>query len=119
LYTYPDIIVVCGEPRLQDGHFDTLLNPTLIIEVLSPSTETYDRGKKFDHYKTLESLREYLLISSDRIHADLFTRRSDDRWLLSSADGLESSLDLESIGCHLALVDLYEKVDLPATPPLR
>jgi len=111
LYTYPDAVVVCGEPQLLDNQFDTLLNPHLIVEVLSPSTEAYDRGRKFEHYQSIESLGEYLMISSDRVHADLYTRQPDGRWLLTSATRLEDSLDLQSVGSSLALAGLYEKVD--------
>ena len=82
LYTYPDVIAVCGEQRFLDDQVDTLLNPSLIVEVLSPSTEAYGRGRKFEHYKTIGSLREYLMITPDRIHADLFVRQDDGRWLL-------------------------------------
>jgi Uma2 family endonuclease len=117
LYTYPDVVVVCGERRFLDEQRDTLLNPSLLVEVLSPSTEAYDRGRKFKHYRSIESLREYLLVASDRVQAELYTRQPDGRWLLTSADRLEDSLDLESIGCRLALMDLYEKVDLPGSQP--
>jgi Uma2 family endonuclease len=112
LYTYPDVTTVCGEPRFLDDQQDTLLNPDLIAEVLSPSTEAYDRGRKFDQYKSIESLREYLLVATDRVHADLYTRQADGRWLLTSADRLQDSLTLESVGGQLTLADLYEKVDL-------
>jgi Uma2 family endonuclease len=111
LYTYPDVVAVCGEPRFHDDQRDTLLNPTLLVEVLSPSTEAYDRGRKFESYKSLESLREYLLVASDRIHADLYTRQPDGRWLLTSADNLEDSLSIESVEARLTLSDLYEKVE--------
>jgi Uma2 family endonuclease len=113
-YTYPDVVAVCGESRFLDDQRDTLLNPVMIIEVLSPSTEAYDRGRKFDHYKTVESLREYLLISADRVHADLYTRQSDNRWLLTSASSLEDTLTLESVDALIILAALYEKVELPA-----
>ena len=117
LYTYPDVVVLCGKPAYLDHNQDTLLNPTVIVEVLSPSTEAYDRGRKFEHYRTIGSLRQYLLISSDRVHADLFTLQ-DGRWVLTSADGPEDALELESIGCRLAMADLYEKVEFePAAPP--
>ena len=112
LYTYPDVTVVCGAPQFLDDVTDTLLNPHIIIEVLSPSTEACDRGRKFEHYKSIESLREYLLLASDRMHADLYIRQPDDRWLLTSADALEDSLTLESVGVRLKLADLYEKVEL-------
>ena len=111
LYTYPDAVAVCGERRLLDNQFDTLLNPHLIVEVLSPSTEAYDRGRKFEHYQSIESLKEYLLLASDRVHADLYARQPDGRWLLTSATRLDDSLDLQSVGCSLALAGLYENVD--------
>ncbi len=114
LYTYPDVIGICGEPRFLDDQRDTLLNPGLIVEVLSHSTEAYDRGRKFESYKSIDSLREYLLVASDRIHADLYNRQPDGRWLLTSADKLEDSLSLESVGAQLTLADLYEKVEFPA-----
>jgi len=111
LYIYPDVVAVCGEPRLLDNQMDILLNPRVIIEVLSPSTEAYDRGRKFEHYQSIDSFKEYLLLASDRVHADLFTRQPDGRWLLTSATHLEDSLDLQSVGCSLALAGLYEKID--------
>jgi Uma2 family endonuclease len=109
-YTYPDIVVVCGEPRFADDYVDNLLNPTVLIEVLSPSTEAYDRGEKFEHYRAIDSLREYLLIAQDRYHIDHFVRQDDGQWLLRDADGLAATLTLASIGCQLALADVYEKV---------
>jgi Uma2 family endonuclease len=116
LYVYPDVVAVCGEPRFLDDQRDTLLNPSLIVEVLSPSTEAYDRGRKFEYYKTLESLREYMLLAQDRIHADLYVRQPDGRWLLTSADRLEDSLALESVGATLRLADLYAQVELQSHP---
>jgi Uma2 family endonuclease len=111
LYTYPDATVYCGEPQLLDGHKDTLLNPVLIVEVLSPSTEGYDRGRKFEHYRSIESLTTYLLIASDRVRVDLHTRQADGTWNQKSVDRLEDQIELSSIGCRLSLADLYEKVD--------
>ena len=111
LYTYPDLSVVCGEPRFLNERRRTLLSPTVIVEVLSPSTEAYDRGRKFEYYKTLESLAEYLLVASDRIHADLLTRQPDGRWILSSAEKANDAIELTSIGCQLILADIYEKVE--------
>jgi len=108
-FTYPDVIAVCGEPRFLDEERDTLLNPGLLVEVLSSSTEAYDRGRKFEQYKSIESLRDYLLVASDRLHVDLYTRQADDRWLLTSAVSLEDSLTLESVGAKLILADLYGK----------
>jgi Uma2 family endonuclease len=113
---YRDVMAVCGESRFLDDQEDTLLNPGLIVEVLSPSTEACDRGRKFEHYKSIESLREYVLVASDRIHADLYTHQPDGRWLLTSADKLEDSLTLESVDAQLTLADVYEKVE---TRPLK
>jgi Uma2 family endonuclease len=112
LYTYSDIAVVCGEPLSADEHQDTLLNPRLIIEVLSPTTEAYDRGKKFQHYQSIESLAEYLLVSQSEPRIEQFLRQDDNRWLLAAATGLDAMLPLPSIQCELALVEIYEKVDL-------
>jgi Uma2 family endonuclease len=111
LYTYPDVVVVCGPPQFLDDQRDTLLNPTLIAEVLSPSTEAYDRGRKFEQYRTLESLAEYLLISSQRVSAELFARQPDGRWLLTAAASLEDTLELPATGVNLPLAGLYEKVE--------
>jgi len=111
LYTYPDVVAVCGEQVFLDDEKDTLLNPGLLIEVLSPSTEAYDRGRKFEQYQSIESLREYLLVASDRAHVDLYSRQGDGRWLLTSVEGRDSVLTLESVGVQFTLADLYEKVD--------
>jgi Uma2 family endonuclease len=111
LYTYPDVTVVCGEPQFLDERRDTLLNPLLIVEVLSPSTEAYDRGRKFELYRALDSLREYLLVSTERMSVELYTREADGRWLLSSFDKAEDALRLPSLECDLTLGEIYEKVD--------
>jgi Uma2 family endonuclease len=118
LYTYPDIGVVCGEAQLADTHLDTLINPLLIVEVLSPSTELYDRGRKFQYYRHIESLREYVLIAQDAPRIERFVRQGD-VWQFSDAVGLDASLELPSIGCTLALADVYEQVTFEAeeTPP--
>lgn len=110
-YAYPDIAVVNGQSRFLDEEKENLLNPGVIIEVVSPASEAYDRGRKFHMYQALQSLREYALVSSDRVHADLYTRQPDDRWILTSSDSLEDQLRLESIDARLKLADLYEKVD--------
>lgn len=108
--TYPDASALCGDPRFLDEREDTLLNPSVIVEVLSPSTEAYDRGRKFELYQSISSLREYLLLASDRVHADLYVRQPSGLWLLASTSGLEDVLVLESVGCSLKVADLYEKV---------
>lgn len=114
LYTYPDIVVVCGEPKFEDEHVDTLTNPTLIVEVLSKSTEGYDRGRKFEHYRKLESLAEYLLIAQDKVHVEHYVRQSDNQWLLSETDDAQDAIELPSISCRLALADAYDKVSFDA-----
>ena len=109
-YTYPDLTVVCGEPQFGDDYLDNLLNPTVIIEVLSPSTEGYFRGEKFHHYRAIPSLREYLLIAQDAFRIEHFARQGEHHWLLTVADGLEASVYLASIDCTLRLADVYKKV---------
>lgn len=110
--TYPDITVLCREPAFYDGRRDTVTNPTLIIEILSPSTESYDRGSKFALYRHLPSLEQYGLVAQDRLSVDLYTRQADNRWLLTAYEQLDDQIELESIGCCVYLADLYEKVDL-------
>ena len=111
LYTYPDVIVVCGPVQLEDDHFDTLLNPTLIIEVLSRSTEAYDRGEKFEHYRKLETLQEYVLIAQDRAHVEQFSRQSDGHWLLAAWDGRPATVVLPSVGAALSLAEVYDGIE--------
>ena len=110
LYTYPDAVVVCGEPQFEDDYLDTLLNPTLIIEVLSESTELYDRGKKFGFYRTIESLAEYLLVAQDERRIEQFVRQVDERWLLSEHRSPEDTVELASIQCSLEVQEVYDKV---------
>jgi Uma2 family endonuclease len=109
LYTYPDVMVVCGEAEYLDDEVDTLLNPTLVVEVLSPSTESYDRGAKFGHYRQLASLKEYVLVAQDRILVERFTRGGDD-WLLSAQNDPDDTLRLVSIGCSVPLREIYARV---------
>src|SRR5215831_2206166 len=109
LYTYPDLTVACGEREFLDNRHDTLLNPAVIIEVLAPSTEAYDRGRKFEHYRSLESLRAYLMFAPDRIHCDVFTREPFGPWVVRDADGPDATIELEAIGCRLTLAEVYEK----------
>jgi Uma2 family endonuclease len=108
-YHYPDITVVCGTPQFEDAHLDTLLNPTLLIEVLSPSTEAYDRGGKFAHYRKIPSLREYVLVAQDQPTIERYVRH-EDVWILTEAAGLEASVPLASIDCILSLSEIYDKV---------
>ncbi|MEW5930358.1 MAG: Uma2 family endonuclease [Gemmatimonadota bacterium] len=113
LYTYPDVVAVRGEPSFEDAHVDTLLNPAVIVEVLSESTEGYDRGEKFSHYRRLESLREYVLVAQDRIRVEHFARQGD-HWMLTEISDPDASLELPSVGCTVALRGIYERVELPA-----
>ena len=110
-YFYPDVVVVCGEPRAEDDTFDTLLNPTLIVEVLSPSTEGYDRGEKFEHYQQIASLKDYILISQDEVHVEYYYCQENE-WLQTEFQGLEDVLSLLSIGCELRLSDIYRRVEI-------
>ena len=111
-YRYPDITAVCGDPEFQDGEFDTLLNPTLIVEVLSPSTESKDRNRKFAAYRRLKSLREYVLISQSEVLVERYTR-SGENWLYTALDNLEDTLQLTSIDCQVPLKEIYAKVEFP------
>jgi Uma2 family endonuclease len=110
LYTYPDMVVACAEQSFEDGHVDTLLNPTVICEVLSDSTEAYDRGKKFAQYQKLESLREFVLVSQDRVRVEHYFRQGE-QWTLTTLEGLVATLDLPSIDCRVALSDIYARVE--------
>ena len=110
-YFYPDVVVVCGEPQFEDEAFDTLLNPIVIVEVLSPSTEAYDRGEKFRRYQQLASLKEYVLVSQDKVWIE-HHRRHGAQWILSHYRTLEEGLPLPSIGCEVPLSDIYARVIL-------
>jgi Uma2 family endonuclease len=112
LYTYPDVTVVCGEAQFEDNQQDTLLNPTLIVEVLPESTEAYDRGGKFAHYRKLAFLMEYVLIAQTKPHIEHYVRQPDNRWLRVEADSLHNAVHLASIDCRLALAEVYDKVDI-------
>jgi Uma2 family endonuclease len=109
LYTYPDASVVCGRPEFEDDKLDTLLNPLILVEVLSGSTEDYDRGTKFTNYRTIASFRDYLLISTDKVLVEYYTRREDSSWVLREFRAGER-FTLESVGCELAVDELYLKV---------
>lgn len=110
LYTYPDIVVVCGEPQFEDQVFDTLLNPVVIIEILSKSTENYDRGKKFEHYRKIKSLQEYLLISQEEIHIEHYQRQDNNSWTFREYALPEEKIILSSTNAQLTLADIYAKI---------
>ncbi len=113
MYTYPDVVGLCEEPRFEDTEVDTLLNPTVIIEVLSPSTERYDRGEKFAHYRRLESLREYILIAQDIWRIEHY-RREGDSWVLTEVSEPDAALVISSPPCTIRLSDIYDRVEFPA-----
>lgn len=115
LYTYPDVVAVCGHAQFDDQHLDTLLNPVLIIEVLSDSTEAYDRGRKFEHYRKLDSLLEYVLIAQNRPLIESYRRQADQQWLLTETAGLNGIIRLCAIECQLALAEIYDKVEFSDT----
>jgi len=110
LYTYPDVVVVCGPPQFKDANEDTLLNPMVIMEVLSNSTASYDRGEKFEHYGTLPSLTDYLLIAQDRAAIEQRVR-TDRGWQLAFHYGLDAVVPLPAIGCELRLSDVYDRIE--------
>jgi Uma2 family endonuclease len=113
MYTYPDFTVVCSQPQFEDGHVDTLLNPTLIIEVLSPSTEAYDRGAKFGYYRQLPSLQEYLLIAQDQMLIEHYVR-AEDAWRYTATTDPAAVVRLLAIGCELPVAEVYRRVSFPA-----
>ena len=122
LYTYPDIVVVCGTPRYEDRQKDTLLNPNILVEVLSDSTEAFDRGQKFAMYRAVKSLSDYLLVAQNHAMIEHFVRKPNGHWMLSDYRGMEAIVSVASIGCTLPLADVYDKVEFdqePAIPVLR
>jgi Uma2 family endonuclease len=116
-YVYPDLIVVCEEAQWADGRFDVLLNPTVVVEVLSPSTERLDRGRKADAYRRLPSLREYVLLAQDAPRAEVYRREPDGAWACEVVQGLDGTLRLASIGCTLPMAEVYERVFGPGARP--
>lgn len=116
-FTYPDLVIVCGQPELHDEQKDTLLNPTVIIEILSPSTEKWDRGGKFARYQSIPSLQDYVLVSQDIPRVERFSRNGEE-WTLANSEGLEATLRLPSVGIEISLAEIYEDVEFdPMSPP--
>ena len=111
LYTYPDLSATCEEASYTDANVDTLLNPSLIVEILSPSTARYDRGEKAKLYREIPSLKELALIAQDEFDIELYRRQEDGTWILFHAVGLESQVELASVGCVLLLAEIYENID--------
>jgi Uma2 family endonuclease len=116
LYTYPDMIVVYGEQRFEDKQRDSLLNPRVIVEVLSDSTEKYDRGAKFGHYRQVPSIQEYILIAQDRPLAERFVRQPDGSWVLTDFRDLSQTLAFATIPAQVTLTDIYRGITLPENP---
>ncbi|CAN5503924.1 Uma2 family endonuclease [soil metagenome] len=117
LYTYPDVVVVCEKPQLlDDTYLDTLINPVLIVEVLSPSTADYDKGAKFEHYRTIESLQEYILVWQDKKRVAQYTKQTDGSWVLRDFIGESAEIVLSSIECKLTMDDIYDKVEFDESP---
>jgi len=116
LYTYPDIVVICGEPKFEK---DTLLNPTLVLEILSPSTEAYDRGFKSQQYRKIESLHEYALVSQTEPRLEVFRRQPTGGWLLSEFTGLDAVCCFDSLNCEIPLAEIYAKITFPSDAPIR
>lgn len=110
MYTYPDLVAACGEPRFEDQAVDTLLNPILIIEILSDSTERHDRGAKFTHYRSLASLQEYLLVSQTECRIEHYLRQPGNHWLLTEYQDLHERIHLNSLGSQLTLSEVYERI---------
>lgn len=108
-YYYPDVSVAC-EPQFADANFDVLLNPMVVIEVLSPSTQAHDRTGKWEHYQRLASLREYVLVFSTTPRVEVYSRRDDGKWLFQAVEGLQENIALESIEVTLSLAEVYERV---------
>lgn len=110
LYTYPDISVICGTISFDEGRQDTVVNPTILIEVLSPSTENYDRGQKFEHYRTIRTLQEYIVVAQDRVHIEQYIRQDEHRWLLVDFLAVDQTVEIGAINCTLPLESVYEYV---------
>lgn len=118
MYSYPDVAVVCGDPEYDDDRSAILLNPAAIFEVLSPSTEAFDRGEKFTRFQVWNpSLADYLLVSQDKPRVEHYTRQSGKSWQYTAHDGLDAVVSVPSIGCTLRLADIYDRVTFPEPPP--
>ena len=116
LYTYPDVAIVCGRAEFDPEDRDTLVNPLAIVEVLSPPTETYDRGAKFRQYQQLPSFKEYVLVSQDEAVVERFVRQPDDTWVLTVLTGLTGELTFATVPVKIPLADIYRGIEFPPTP---
>ncbi len=116
LFTYPDFMIVCGQPEFDPKAEDTLVNPQVVIEILSKSTESYDRGAKFRHYQRLPSVKEYVLVSQDRIQVERFVRQEDETWILTTYDDPAGEFSLATVPVRVPLVDVYRGVEIAVEP---
>ena len=116
LLTYPDLSVICGAMQFAEDTDDTVTNPSVLVEVLSDSTQSYDRGTKFDHYKKIPSLREYLLVRQHEPSVELFIRQQNGDWLLRQATGLEATLTIPSLEITISLAEIYANVKFVPVP---
>ena len=114
-YSYPDVVAVCGEPQFADGEFDVLLNPTIVVEVLSTSTRFRDKTEKLEDFRKLDSLRECLLIEQDKIFIEHYIKQAPNQWLLRIYETADETVNLESIGCEIAVSDIYLQVKFKET----
>jgi len=112
LYSYPDVVVVCGEAKYLAEEEDMLLNPTMMVEVLSKSSENFDRGEKAIRYRSLSSLMKYILVAQDRCHVEQYVRQSDNKWLLSETNSLKDRINTSSINCTLLVKDIHDRVEV-------
>jgi Uma2 family endonuclease len=117
LYTYPDVIVVCGDPQFIDAELDTLTNPALIVEVLSETTKNYDRGEKFEQYRQIPSFGEYLLIAQGKVHVERYLRRYDGSWILTETNDAGTVIELVSINCTLSVTEIYARKERKGVRP--
>ena len=117
-YTYPDVVVACGGPQFIDGQLDTLMNPAVVMEVLSPTTANDDQSWKFAHYRRLETLTDYVMLSQFQPFIEHYTRQDNGQWVLTEVMGLDAVLRLLSIGCDLPLTAIYERVEFAPDPDM-
>ena len=112
LFTYPDIVTICGKPEFYDEEKDVIVNPTVIMEVLSKSTETYDRGFKFELYRRIDTLKDYFMVSQEKVSIEYYSRNADNSWTLKEFNDINQSIEIKSIECILEIKDVYYNVDL-------
>jgi len=118
-YTYPDVVVICEEPQFEDAEFDTLLNPTVIVEVLSKSSEARDRGEKFSDYRGMESIKDIILVTQHKMRVEHYVRQTNNDWTLHDVSAPDEIITIASIGCRLTLAEIYERVTFPPPRQLR